>query len=181
MSNSRLSRRYARALFSLGQEDGAFAKYGQELEEFVDFFHENEEFGQVIANPIFAIEDRKKVLKLVLDKTDFSILVKNFINLLLDKDRIGAIKEISDHYSKLRDDASNIAHAEIITAKTLQKKTLERVIKSLEGLTSKDIKPEVKEDPEIIGGIIVKIGDLVLDGSIKAQLEGLKESFRRGE
>jgi F-type H+-transporting ATPase subunit delta len=48
-------------------------------------------------------------------------------------------------------------------------------------MTSKDIKPDVKEDPELIGGVVVKIGDLVLDGSIKAQLEGLKESFKRGE
>jgi F-type H+-transporting ATPase subunit delta len=55
------------------------------------------------------------------------------------------------------------------------------VVKSLEGLTSKEIKPDVSEDPDLIGGIIVKIGDLVLDGSLRAQLEGLKESFKRGE
>ena len=181
MSNLRLSKRYARALFSLGQEDGSFMKYGQELKEFTDFYRMNKDFEQAIANPIFAAEDRKKVLKIVLERSGFSDLVKNFLNLLLDKNRIGAIEAITDYYLRLTDDASNIAHAEIITAKPLKGETLQRVVKSLEGLTSKEIKPDVSEDPDLIGGIVVKIGDLVLDGSLRAQLDGLKESFKRGE
>ena len=181
MSNSRLSKRYARALFSLGQEDGSFNQYGRELDEFAVLFKENSDFRQVIGNPIFDSEDRKKLLDFVLERSGFSVLVKNFLNLLLDKQRIGAIETINKHYAMLTDEASNIAHADIITAKPLKEKTLEQVIKSLEGLTSKKIKPDVKESPELIGGIVVKIGDLVLDGSVKAQLEGLKESFKRGE
>ncbi len=181
MSDSRLSRRYARALFSLGQEDGSFQKYGWELEEFIEFYRANNDFRQAITNPVFAIGDRKKILKIVLDRSGFSDLVKNFLNLLLDKDRIGAIEAIAEYYSRLTDEASNIAHAEIITAKPLREETLESIVKSLEGLTSQDIKPSVIEDPGLIGGIIVKIGDLVMDGSIKAQLAGIKESFRRGE
>ena len=181
MSDLRLSRRYARALFSLGREDGSFDQYGKELGEFTDFYRENRDFEQVITNPVFAVEDRKRILKVVLDKSGFSSLVKNFLNLLLDKNRIGAIEAITEHYQSLTDEASNIAHAEIVTARPLKEETLDNVVKSLAGLTSKDIKPDVKEDPDIIGGVIVKIGDLVLDGSIKAQLEGLKESFRRGE
>ena len=81
----------------------------------------------------------------------------------------------------LSDEASDIARAEITTAKPLQKETLEKVERALEALTSKKIRSDVKEDLDIIGGIVVKIGDLVLDGSVKAQLEGLKESFKRGE
>ena len=80
MSDSMVSKRYARALFSLGQEDGSFNRFGQELEEFTSFFRENPDFGQAISNPIFAVSDRKKVLAVVLDRTDFSNLVKNFLN-----------------------------------------------------------------------------------------------------
>jgi F-type H+-transporting ATPase subunit delta len=181
LSDSRLSRRYARALFSLGREDGSYDQYGRELKEFTAFYREHKDFEQAITNPVFAIEDRKEVLKVVLDKSGFSGLVKNFLNLLLDKNRIGAIEAITEHYTHLTDEISNIAHAEIISARPLREETLDRMVKSLAGFTSRDIKPDVKEDPEIIGGVIVKIGDLVLDGSIKAQLEGLKESFRRGE
>ena len=116
-----------------------------------------------------------------MDKSNFSILVKNFLNLLLDKDRIDSIEAIAGKYAMLTDEASNIAHAEIITARPLQDDTLQKVVDSLKKMTSKDIKSEVKENPELIGGIVVKMGDLVLDGSVKAQLEGLKESFKRGE
>ena len=181
MSDSRLSKRYARALFSLGQEDGSFNQYGKELEEFAEFCKKNEDFGNAVSNPIFAMEDRKRLLHIVLDRSGFSDLVKNFLNLLLDKDRIGLLEGITSYYSRLTDEALNIAHAEIITAKPLKEETLEKVLKSLKGITSKDIKPEVKEDQDLIGGIVVKIGDLVLDGSVRAQLEGLKESFKRGE
>jgi len=181
LSDLRLSKRYAKALFSLGQEDGLFEQYGRELAEFVAFCRDNEEFGQAIANPIFAIEDRKSVLKIVLEKSNFSAMTKNFLNLLLDRNRIGAIEAIKGSYSRLTDEAFNIARAEIIMARPLKKDALRKIEKSLEGLTSKKIKSDVKEDQDLIGGVVVKIGDLVLDGSIRAQLEGLKESFRRGE
>ena len=181
MSESRISKRYAGALFSLGQEDGSFSTYGKELDEFKDFYLKNYDFGNAVSNPIYKLEERKSILKFVLDKSNFSDLVKNFLNLLLEKNRIGSIEAISDKYSELTDEVSNIAHAEIITARPLQDDALRKVVESLEAMTSKDIKSEVKEDPELIGGIVVKIGDLVLDGSVKAQLEGLKESFKRGE
>ncbi len=177
MIGSKVSKRYAKALFSLGQEDGNFEQYGRDLTEFTQFFQDNNDFRQVIANPIFAVEDRKKVLQTVLEKSNFLDGVKFFLNLLLDKNRIGAMEAIADYYSRLTDEVSGFARAEIITARPLREEALGRIERSLEGLTSKKIKSEVKEDGALIGGIVVKIGDLVLDGSVKAQLKGLKESF----
>jgi F-type H+-transporting ATPase subunit delta len=174
---SKVSKRYAKALFSLGQEDGNFEQYGRELTEFTQFFQDNNDFRQVIANPIFAVEDRRKVLQIVLEKSHFADVVKNFLNLLLDKNRIGAIEAITDYYSRLTDEVSGFARAEIITARPLKEEALGKIERSLEGLTSKKIKSEVREDEALIGGLVVKIGDLVLDGSVKTQLEGLKESF----
>lgn len=181
MSESRLSKRYAKALFSLGMDDGSFSRYGTELMEFVDFYQEHEDFRLLIANPVFAVNERQKVLHAVLAKSNFSQMVINFLNLLLDKDRIGAIEAITEYYEYLTDDASNIARAEITSARPLKEDALGKIEKSLEELTSKKIKSEVREDHDLIGGVVVKIGDLVLDGSIRAQLEGLKESFKRGE
>jgi F-type H+-transporting ATPase subunit delta len=181
MSNSRISKRYARALFIIGQDDGLFAIYGKELEEFRVFFIKNPDFGNVVSNPVYKLEERKKVLKYVLDRSDFSDIVKNFLYLLLDKNRMTAIEAIVEKYALLTEEALNITHAEIITARPLQYGTLQKVINSLKEMTSKDIKSEVINDPELIGGIVVKIGDIVLDGSVKTQLEGLKKSFRRDE
>ena len=177
MIGSKVSKRYAKALFSLGQEDGNFEQYGRELFEFVEFFQDNEDFRKVVSNPIFALEDRKKILEIVLDKSNFSGLMNNFLHLLLDKNRIKAIEAIADHYSGLTDAVSGVARAEIITAIPLRDELLGGIEKSLEGLTSKKIKAEIREDKDLIGGIVVRIGDLVLDGSVRAQLEGLKESF----
>lgn len=181
MIDSKVSRRYAKALLGLGQEDGNYLEYGQNLQEFGDFCASNEEFVHVLANRLFSVEERKKILDMVLEKSTFSDLLKNFLRLLLDKNRIGAIQTISDYYSKLTDEISNITRADVITARTLAEDARERLMKALTEFTSKDVKMVVKEDESLIGGIVVNIGDMVLDGSVRAQIEGLKESLKRGE
>jgi len=180
LSGSRIAKRYAKALFSLGQEEGTFEQYGLELKEFADLCREQADFGSVIANPIFSVEDRKNVLQAVLDKSGFSSAVQSFLKLLLDKARIGVIGEIAEYYEKLWDDAVSVVRAKVITARPLKGEALKALEKSLEELTSKKLKSVVEEDPSLIGGVVVKIGDVVLDGSVKAQLEGLKESLKRG-
>ncbi len=181
MIGSKISKRYAKALLSLGQEDGNYVAYGKDLQEFGRFCAANEEFIRVVANQIFSVEERKRVLDAILAKSDFSDLVKNFLMLLLDKNRIGGIQEIAAYYSKLTDEISNITRARIATARPLKKEARGKLGAALAGLTGKEVKIEVNEDPSLIGGVVVKIGDLVLDGSVKAQLEGLKESLKRGE
>jgi len=178
---SKISRRYAKALLSLGQEDGQYELYGQNLNEFADFCSANKEFFQIISSQIFSLEDRQKILEAVLEKSSFTELLKNFLRLLLDKSRMRAVRQIAEYYTVLTDEISNITRAQIVTAKPLKKDALERLEKALEEMTSKDVRAEVKEDESLIGGVVVRIGDLVLDGSVRAQLEGLKESLRRGE
>lgn len=181
MIGSRISKRYAKALLSLGQEDGNYIAYGKDLNEFDSFCSANPEFIKVVANQIFSVEERKRVLDAVLAKSAFADLMKNFLRLLLDKNRIGAIQGISEYYSKLTDEISNITRADIITAKPLKEEARDKLSVALEGLTAKEVKIKVIEDASLIGGLVVRIGDLVLDGSVKAQLEGLKESLKRGE
>ena len=181
MIGSKVSKRYAKALLSLGQEDGNFGRYGKDLEDFSLFCQDHTEVIDVIANQIFPLEDRRKILNVLLEKSPYSSVIKNFLNLLLDKNRIGAIHQITDHYEKLTDEISNIARAEIVTPRPLREDAQKSLEKVLGELTSKTIKVEVKEDERLIGGIVVKIGDLVLDGSVKAQLEGFNESLQRGE
>jgi F-type H+-transporting ATPase subunit delta len=159
---SKVTRRYAKALMGLGREDGRYEQYGKELQEFSQFCRDYQEFGDVIGNQVFSVEDRKEILKMVLERSGFSDLMKNFLNLLLDKNRIGAIDQITMHYERL----------------TAAQDKLKKV---LGDLTKKEIQMEIREDESLIGGVIVKIGDMVLDGSVKAQLLGLKESLKRSE
>ena len=181
MIGSKIPRRYAKALHSIGQEDGNYEEYGNNLQKFSAFCSANEQFFQVISNKIFSVEDRKKILEVVLEKSHFTDVVKNFLRLLLDKDRVEAIRAISDYYATLTDDVLNITRADVITSRPLTNKVLGNLVKALKKLTSKEVKAVVVQDESIMGGLIVKIGDLVLDGSVRAQLEGLRESLKRGE
>ncbi len=181
MIGSTISRRYAKALLSIGQEDGQYEEYGQNLQEFVGLCFTNEEFFQVISNKIFSVTERKNVLEITLEKGHFSGVIKNFLRLLIDKNRIGAIKEIADYYSRLTDEISNVTRADIITARPLKDKFLDKLEKALAALTLKKVKIDVEEDQSLIGGLIIKIGDLVLDGSVRTQLEGLKVSLKRSK
>jgi F-type H+-transporting ATPase subunit delta len=178
---SRVAKRYAKALLGLGQEDGKYPQYGRDLADFSGFVRTQAEFREVIATPAFAVEDRKRILNMILAKSGYSDVVRNFLNLLLDKGRIDAIHEISSYYENLTDEVAQIARAEVFTPRALKEDARQRLEKALEELTSKKIRMEIKEDTSLLGGLVVKIGDLVLDGSIKAQLEGLKESLGRGE
>jgi F-type H+-transporting ATPase subunit delta len=178
---SKISRRYAKALLSIGQDEGIYGEFGENLREFAAFCQENAEFFRIVSSQIFFQEDRRKILEVVLGKSGFNPMVKNFIRLLLDKERIGVIGEITDYYASLTDELSGMARADIITARPLKAETLEKIEEVLKKITAKDVKTFVREDESLIGGVIVRIGDLVLDGSVRAQIEGLKETIRRGE
>ena len=142
MRVSKIAKRYAKALLDIGKEDGNYEQYGRELKEFSKLCTSNSEFFNVLSNPVFSVDERIKVLDHVLEKTEFSEIVKNFLRVLLERGRINRIHEISDYYSKLLDEILGIARAKIITAKPLKKKTLDKLVKSLERFTSKKIEPE---------------------------------------
>jgi len=178
---SRVAKRYAKALLSLGQEDGNFQEYGKNLVDFSGFFDANKELRGILTSPAFVVSDRKRILNDILAKSEYSETVKNFLNLLLDKNRIDAIREVSSYYENLMDEVSHIARVDVITPKPLREDAARILEKVLEEMTSKKIRMEMKEDKSLVGGLVVKIGDLVFDGSIKAQIEGLKESLGRGE
>ncbi|MEJ2723498.1 MAG: ATP synthase F1 subunit delta [Deltaproteobacteria bacterium] len=181
MIGSRVSKRYAKALLSIGQEDGRLQQYGQELSDFAEFCRHHPELLKAVSSRIFPQENRKRILNGILEKSHYSEIMVRFLNLLLDKDRIGAVEAITLYYERLTDEASNIARAEVITPRPLKEEARKRLEVVLAELMSKKVKMEIREDESLIGGIIVKVGDLVLDGSIRAQLAGLKESLKRGE
>jgi F-type H+-transporting ATPase subunit delta len=105
----------------------------------------------------------------------------SFLYLLFDKGRIGFLADINDFYQKLADELKGVARASLVSAVELPSETIEKIRSTLSTKTGKDIILDVEQDPALIGGIITKIGDLVLDGSIKTQLQNMRESLKRGE
>lgn len=181
IGSAKVARRYAKALLDIGREEGKYLDYGKELGVFLDLCEKTPELLGVLSSKIIPSEERKKILDLVVEKAGFSEVTKRFFQVLLEKERIGFIRDINSYYTKLCDELQGIVRAKVTSAIPLKGKSVEKLSNALRQFTGKQVLLEIIEDPNLIGGVVVQIGDLVIDGSIKAQLEGLKESLKRGE
>jgi F-type H+-transporting ATPase subunit delta len=181
MKNLAVARRYAKALLLIGKEDGQTDSYRKELSEFADLMAREDALNQAITNPLYESSGRRSVLQAVIDKLDVSKTMKSFLLLLFDKGRIGFVDSIDDFYQKLADELKGIARASLVSATALSEEAVEKIRTALSDKTSKEIILEVEQDPELIGGIVTQIGDLVWDGSIKTQLSNMRETLKRGE
>jgi len=181
MKNLAIARRYAKALLLIGKEDNQVDIYRQELEGFSALIEKEGALEQAINNPLYNAEGRKKVLGSVLTKLALSLVMKSFLTLLFEKGRFGYLSSINDFYQKLADELEGIARASLVSATELSSETVDKIRNTLSDKTGKDIILEVEQDPGLIGGIVTRIGDLVLDGSIKTQLLNMRESLKRGE
>lgn len=181
MKNLLVAKRYAKALILIGQEDGQAEQYNKELGAVVDLFNTQEGFEKALINPLYNKNDRKKVLKAVLDATDLSAIMKSFLVLLFDKKRIGFLREIATYYNDLADELKGVVKATIVSASELSQDAVDKIKQALSKKTGKNIVLNVEQDPSLIGGVVTKIGDLVLDGSVKTQLINLRETLKKGE
>lgn len=176
-----VAKRYAKALLEIGQEDGNLEQYGVELNRMAQLFRESEELETALANPAIALDNRRRLLDIFLDKLELSPMVKNFYRLLLDRGRIACTRDITELYSQLLDEVKGVVRAQVLAAAPLSEQEIQRIKDALQKVAGNEVIIEMKEDPSLIGGVVAKIGDLVLDGSVKSQLESLKESLKRGE
>ncbi len=181
MKNLAIARRYAKALLLIGKEDGNAETYRAELEGVANLISQNDELEQAICNPLYGAAGRKKVLETMIVKIDVSVVMRSFLLLLFDKGRIGFVASISDFYQKLADELKGVARASLVSATELSSEAVEKIRATLSQKTGKDIILDVEQDPSLIGGIVTRMGDLVLDGSIKTQLLNMRESLKRGE
>ncbi len=181
MKNLAIARRYAKALLLIGKEDGQTEQYGAELQGVADLMVEQKEMADTIANPLYNADERKKVFQGILEKLDLSKAMSSFLMLLFDKGRVSSIISINDFFQKLADELKGVATASVVSATELSAETLEKIRSSLSKKTGKEIALEVEQDPGLIGGVVTRIGDLVLDGSIKTQLLNMRETLKRGE
>jgi F-type H+-transporting ATPase subunit delta len=176
-----VAKRYARALLDLGKEDGNLEKYGEELTQVVGLFDQSNELETVLANPAIVFDNRQKVLDSLLEKLGLSPISKNFFRLLMDRGRVDAVRAIATIYQGLLDEAKGITRAEVVSAASLDEAAVGRLAQALKDMAGREVELQVKEDPSLIGGVVARIGDLVLDGSVRSQLENLKDSLKRGE
>ena len=165
MTDTVIARRYASALFNLSRKEGneSLANHGIYLQELGQMVAEEPKFGLLLKSPIIDVQEKKAVLSGILDKLGADRTMRNFCFLLADNERLGSLREIADWYGILLDEAK-------------REEIRERLKKKLDH----DIELRFRVDPEILGGMVLSVGDKVLDSSLRAQLKILRENLKRG-
>ena len=182
MKNTILARRYAKALFSLGKEQGKNEEYS-ELLAAIAALYDDSAVGvrDALTNPLYPLDARQKVMAQIAKSAKADTTMSSFLNLLIEKKRADILPDIAGEIQVMVDMDQNISHGSVVSAVELDSKLQKNIQATLEKITGNKVILQTEVDPTIIGGIIAKVGDLVLDGSIKTQLNGLKESIKGRE
>ncbi|MGM0576576.1 MAG: ATP synthase F1 subunit delta [Myxococcota bacterium] len=175
MSASKIARRYAKALADLCAETRNHAVIGKQLETFAQTWSSSEELQDLLGNPVVSTEDKKQVLLKLFAKFLFAPTTRNFLLVLLEHDRLDEIVSISDAFREHMDTMSNRMRTTVVSASPLERADLTRIQAALQRLTGKTVLLEAKVDPELLGGVQVRIGTLVLDGTVRSQLDTMRE------
>ncbi len=175
-----LARRYAKALFAVGKEDGKFEEYSEALRGVAQLYIDTD-LEDSLTNPLYPMDVREKVIEGVVASIGVDKVVANFLSLLVEKKRADVLPDIADEYQIMVDEEKNVSHGTVVSAVKLSKKLQAKVQETLEKITGKKVELTASVDPSIIGGIIAKVGDLELNGSIKTQLASLKDSIKGRE
>ena len=181
MKQTILAKRYAKAIFTIGQEQENYEEYNEVLQGVAALFTDTPEVADALTNPLYPMDVREKVMTGMVASMGVDKIMGNFLNLLVKKKRAEILPEISNAYRSMVDEAKNISHGNVISAVELSDELKNNIQTVLEKLTGKKVELTTSVDPSIVGGMVAKVGDLVLDGSIKTQLAGLKDSIKGRE
>ena len=176
-----LARRYAKALFAVGKDDGKFEEYNDALQGLNEVYALDASLADSLTNPLYPMDVREKVMKGIVASMGVDKVMSNFFNLLVEKKRADVLPDIAEEYQVMVDEEKNISHGSVVSAVKLSKELQAKVQATLEKLTGKTVELTTSVDPTIIGGVIAKVGDLELDGSIRTQLASLKDSIKGRE
>ena len=172
MLSMELARKYARAIFELACEEDQLKEYGADIALVQQTMVDCPELKSFINNPNFPPEDKKTLLKEVFAE-ELRPTVMNFLLLLVDKRRMQVFVAISAIFAQLANDKLGIAVADVTTTEPLGEAQKAALKEKLERVTGKQISLREHSDPAIIGGVVVRIGDRRIDGSIKGRLDAM--------
>lgn len=177
-ANVSIARRYARALIDVASESNQLDKVGQELSAFAQAFGESAELQDAFVNPAYDRAQKQKLLESLSKAMQLSPLVINVLQLLLERNKLAVVPDIQRIYADLADARSGRVRGKVVSAVPLPDDTVKKLEQSLEKLTQRDVVLESKVDPALIGGVSAQVGSMVIDGSVKAQLEQIRRDLR---
>lgn len=177
-----LARRYARALIGLADSGPKRDKIAKDFDAFADLCRSQDADGMqvlaVIASERFPLSQRKNLVDGFLRRLGADPLLGKFLRHVLERGRFDGVLEIARAYRRMADEAAGRINAEITSASPLAPDALAKIKQALEQATGKQVIATTSVDPELIGGVVAKVGSYVVDGSVRSALSQLKTSLR---
>jgi F-type H+-transporting ATPase subunit delta len=180
MRSSAAARRYARALFSLAQDDGRTAEVKDDLAQFSTVLEQNDDLRKALFQPIHPAAERRAVLVGVCERMGVQATVRKLFSFLVDQRRLVDFEGIREEYERLADEAAGRTKADVVSASPLSDRDRERLEQALSARTGGAVELDIDVDPSLIGGVIATVGALVFDGSLRTQLNQLRASLTKG-
>ncbi len=177
MIEHEVAKAYSQALYELAVEEDKVVEYLEKLAEFKDIINDSQELRDFLFNPRIKTEDKKKLLNKIFGG-DLPQLLYNFLFLLFDKRREDFFEAIFKEYRKMVNKRKNIMEIEVISAIPLPGEYRNKLKSKLKDLLAYEIILKMREDPDIMGGLILKADDYIIDGSIKNRLSLLTEKIK---
>ena len=179
MTEGSLARRYTRALFQLAREVGQEEAVGSEVEQFYADYSRSD-LQSVLSNPAFPVEMRRHVFDQVARSEGLSSLTLRFLSLLLERDRLSHLAGIVSCYRRLLNDAKGRVDAKVVSGTALEPALVERLRGQLRAISGKEVILQQVIDPDLLGGLQVELEGKIYDGSLRTQLENMKQRIARG-
>ena len=179
MVTGSLARRYARAVLEIGTANGNLDKLGADLRSLAKAMHESAELVTALTNPAIRRADRRRVIDGLLQRIGAEPNTKNLVYLLLDGERMSSLESISREVDAMIEAKSGRTVAEVTSAKPLDAAQLSQITAALEKLSGKKVAVTRREDPNLLGGVVAKLGDTVYDGSLRTQLRTLRDELTK--
>ena len=177
-SVSGVSGRYATALFELARDEKSIDAVKADLDKFAALLAESDDLKRLVRSPVFAAEAQLKALSAVLDRAGISGISANFLNVLTANRRLFAVADVVRAFNALVAKFKGEASADVTVAEALSDKNLDALKTALKSVTGKDVALNVKIDPSIIGGLIVKLGSRMVDSSLRTKLNSIKHAMK---
>ena len=176
---SGMAGRYANALFELARENKATDAVKADLEQFDALIGESADLARLVRSPVFGADEQLKALGAILDKAGITGLAANFLRVITTNRRLFAVNDMIRAYRALVARYKGEVSARVTVAEPLGDKNLEALKGALKSVTGgKDIDLDVRIDPTIIGGLIVKVGSRMVDSSLRTKLNAIKFAMK---
>ena len=167
-------RRYGQAIFELALEQGEAEQWGQDMALVTEAF-EDSDFCALLKHAAVSAEDKQQAVESVLGGVNS--MVRNMVNLLVARGLVDAVSEACNEFSELLDRQEGRQRVEVITAIPMEPAEVERITDFVADLIGREVVVTARVDESILGGLIIQIGDRLLDGSARSRLNGLREQL----